>query len=185
MKVLFVGNSHTYNNEIPLIFMQLAEKEGIKVQAIMNAHGGWTLFQHSKEPDVPFNILHGGFDYVVFQEHAHPFDYDGNMMKACETMGQWCKQANATPVFFMTWAQKWERHLQEPMTEGYRKAAELTGGLLAPAGERFWQELDAHPETELFSPDGGHSSYAGSYLAAEVIWQTIRDHYLANKKQNI
>lgn len=178
MKVLFVGNSHTYNNEIPLIFLQLAEKDGISAQAVMNAHGGWTLNQHSKEPDVKFNILHGGFDYVVLQEHAHPFDYDGNMLPACRTICSWCKEVGAVPVYFMTWAQKWERHLQQPMTDGYKKAAELTGGLLAPAGERFWEALDAHPETELFSPDGGHSSYEGSYLAASVIWQTVKEHWL-------
>ncbi len=182
MKILFVGNSHTYNFEVPLILLQLAEKDGIKAEAAMNAHGGWTLYQHSKEPDVPFNIKHGGYDYVVFQEHAHPFDLDGHMLEASVTMGKWCDEVGATPVFFMTWAQKWERHKQEEMTQGYQRAAELTGGLLAPCGTRFWEYYDQHPEVELYSPDGGHASYEGACLAAEVIWDTIKTHWLNKNK---
>lgn len=181
MKILFVGNSHTYNNEVPYILMQIAEKEGVNVEAVMNAHGGWTLNQHSKEPDVPFNILHGNFDYVVFQEHAHPFDYDGHMAEACEKMSQWCHEVGSVPVIFMVWPQKWEREKQHDVTEACERMAELTKGLLAPVGARLWEEIDANPENEYFSPDGGHLSYVGSFLAAQVIWKTIKEH-LDSKK---
>ena len=29
--------------------------------------------QHVAEPDVRFDILFGNYDYVILQEHAHPF----------------------------------------------------------------------------------------------------------------
>lgn len=181
MKVLFVGNSHTYNNEVPLIFLELASQDKMEASAVMNAHGGWTLYQHSKEPDVPFNICHGGFDYVVFQEHAHPFDHDGNMTQACEKMAKMCYDAGSTPVYFMVWPQKWERERQDIYTEGTNRVAKLTGGLVAPVGVKLWEAIDANPDVEYFSPDGGHLSPEGSLLAAKIIWQTIKDHYLANK----
>ena len=60
VKILFVGNSHTYNCDIPYRVKLLAAAEGVDCQVAMNAHGGWTLYQHSREPDVPFNLLHGG-----------------------------------------------------------------------------------------------------------------------------
>ena len=176
MKILFVGNSHTYNNEVPYLLMQRAEKDGVKVEAFMNAHGGWTLFGHSKEPDVPFNILHGGFDYVVFQEHAHPFDHDGHMNEACEKMVGWCREAGSVPVYFMVWPQKCERERQLIYTEGTNRVAELTGGLVAPVGIKLWEAIDANPDVEYFSPDGGHLSLEGSVLAAEVIWETIKNN---------
>lgn len=176
MKILFIGNSHTFNNSVPLTVKQLAEAEGYDAQVAMIAHGGWTLYRHVKEPEAEFNILYGGYDYVVLQEHAHPFDLDGHMIQACEILGKWCRQANSVPVFYMTWTQKWERHLQDEMSEGSRLAALAAGGLLAPAGLRFWEQYDLHPELELFSPDGGHASAIGSRIAAESIWETIRDH---------
>ncbi len=174
MKILFVGNSHTYNNEVPAILMKIAEKEGVSVDAFMNAHGGWTLYGHSKEPDVTFNITHGKFDYVVFQEHAHPFDHDGHMTEACEKMAKLCHDAGSVPVYFMVWPQKWEREKQAAYTEATYRVAELTGGLVAPVGVRLWEEIDAHPEIEYFSPDGGHLSVKGADLAAQIIWNTIK-----------
>ena len=177
MKILFVGNSHTYNHEVPGLIIKLAKKDGIDCHAAMNAHGGWTLFQHTREPDVPFNIKYGGYDYVVLQEHAHPFDHDGKMSEAVSTLTEWAKQGGATPVIFMTWAQKHERHKQKEMTEGCIEAAKISGGLLAPVGERWWGFYDANPEKELYSPDNGHASIVGAELAAQVLWETIFEDY--------
>ena len=174
MKILFVGNSHTYNYEVPYRVMQAAKKDGASVEVFMNAHGGWTLFGHSKEPDVPFNIMNGKFDYVVFQEYAHPFDHDGNMTAACEKMAKMCHDVGSVPVYFMVWPQKWERERQPIYTEGTNRVAELTGGLVAPVGVKLWEAIDANPDVEYFSPDGGHLSAEGADLAAEIIWNTIK-----------
>lgn len=73
MRVLFIGNSHTYVNDMPELFAGMAREKGIPCEVTMIAHGGWFLHQHQKEPDVRFNILFGNYDYVVLQEHAHPF----------------------------------------------------------------------------------------------------------------
>lgn len=51
----------------------IPENEQYDCEVTMIAHGGWFLEQHANEPDVRFNILYGHYDYVVLQEHAHPF----------------------------------------------------------------------------------------------------------------
>ena len=73
LSILFIGNSHTYCNDMPLMVRRRAVDEGYDCQVTMLAHPGWYLAQHTAEPDVRFNILYGGYDYVVLQEHAHPF----------------------------------------------------------------------------------------------------------------
>ncbi|MBP3571287.1 MAG: hypothetical protein J6M42_04950, partial [Clostridia bacterium] len=113
VKILFVGNSHTYNCDIPYRVKLLAAAEGIDCQVAMNAHGGWTLYQHANEPDVPFNLRYGGYDFAIFQEHAHPFDYGGHMMEALPKLMAWAKEGGAYPILYTTWSQKHERHLQE------------------------------------------------------------------------
>lgn len=72
----------------------------------MIAHGGWFLHQHQKEPDVRFNILFGNYDYVVLQEHAHPFGPESVMIEAAREISKWIREAGSIPVAYMTWAEK-------------------------------------------------------------------------------
>ena len=177
MKILFVGNSHTFNYEVPGLMLNIAKKEGIDCFAAMNAHGGWTLSQHTREPDVPFNIKNGGYDYVVLQEHAHPFDYDGKMMEAIPLLKQWADEGGAKTVIFVPWAQKHERFKQPEMTAACYEAARIYDCLVAPIGELWWEYQDANPEVEMYSPDRGHASLIGAEFAAKVIWDTIMEDY--------
>ena len=78
LSLLFIGNSHTYVNDMPLMVKRRAEEAGFDCRTVMIAHGGWYLAQHAEEPDVRFNILHGNYDYVILQEHAHPCCANGS-----------------------------------------------------------------------------------------------------------
>ena len=62
------------------------------------------------------------------------------------------------------------------MTAAYEEMARRLPALLAPVGEEWWKYLHAHPEIEMYAPDGEHASPAGSEFAAKVIWKTIRAH---------
>ena len=182
MKILFIGNSHIYNYEVPGLVAGLAAGDGIECQTVMNAHGGWTLYQHTREPDVPYNVKNGGFDYIVLQEHTHPFNIDGKMAEACEIINGWAKDAGATLVLYMTWAQKWEEHMQHEINVLFHETADKLGALLAPVGEKWWTFHHEHPEIELYSPDGGHASLQGAQFAADIIWDTIKKHAIGNNK---
>ena len=62
LAILFIGNSHTYFNDMPLMVQRRAEDAGYDCRVTMIAHGGWFLAQHVEEPDVRFNNLFGGYD---------------------------------------------------------------------------------------------------------------------------
>lgn len=174
LRLLFIGNSHTYVNSLPAIVAEKAREEGFACEVTMIAHGGWFLEQHAKEPDVPFNIRHGHYDYVILQEHAHPFGPVEKFHNAVRTINEWIKEAKSTPVIYATWAQKTEPFLQEMMSKAHQEIAEEIGALLAPVGDTWWQYIGEHPEEELYYTDGQHASLKGSTLAAEVIWKTIK-----------
>ena len=55
LRILFIGNSHTYYNDMPLMVQQRAVEYGYDCWVTMIAHGGWFLAQHAEEPDVRFN----------------------------------------------------------------------------------------------------------------------------------
>ena len=50
-RVLFVGNSYLFTNDLPAMFKALAEAKRHRVEVGMAATGGWALEQHAKSPE--------------------------------------------------------------------------------------------------------------------------------------
>ena len=173
LSVLFIGNSHTYFNDMPLMVKARAEEAGYDCAVTMLAHPGWFLAQHAEQPDVRFNILFGSYDYVVLQEHAHPFGPVEKFREAVGTLTEWIRQAGSVPVIYETWARKSEPEKQADMSAAHRSISEEFGALLAPVGEGWQSYMLAHPDIEMYFADGAHASPAGSEFAAKLIWQTI------------
>ena len=173
LRILFIGNSHTYVNDLPAIAAKMFREKGYDCEVTMIAHGGWFLEQHVQEPDVRFNILYGNYDYVVLQEHAHPFGPEEKFFNAVRKIQEWVKEAGCKTVIYMTWAQKSEEHVQARMTKAHEEIASEIGALVAPVGEVWWKHIHEHPEQELYYTDGQHASLAGSTLAAGCIVETI------------
>ena len=175
LSILFIGNSHTYFNDMPLMVRRRAIEAGYDCRVTMIAHGGWYLEQHAQEPDVRFNILFGGYDFVVLQEHAHPFGPEEKFIEAAKKINQMIRMTKAVPVVYGCWAKRDEPEAQARMNEAHRRAAREIEGLLAPVGERWWDYRRDHPEIEMYAGDGAHASPEGSDFAAEQIWKTIQD----------
>ena len=174
LAILLIGNSHTYFNDMPLMVRRRAEDAGYDCRVTMIAHGGWFLAQHAEEPDVRFNILHGGYDYVVLQEHAHPFGPEEKFREAAVRLNGMIRQAGSVPVLYAVWAKKDEPEAQERMNEAHRRVADAIGALLAPVGENWRQYQQSRPDLEIYAGDGAHASPAGSDFAAACIWDAIR-----------
>ncbi len=175
LSILFIGNSHTYFNDMPLMVRRRAEDAGYDCRAVMIAHGGWFLAQHAEEPDVRFNILYGRYDYVVLQEHAHPFGPEEKFREAAVRLNGMIRKAGSVPILYETWARKAEPEAQTQMNEAHRRIAEEIGALLAPVGENWRSYQQSRPEIEVYAEDGAHASPAGSDFAAKHIWEIIRE----------
>ncbi len=106
MKILFIGNSHTYYHDMPAIVKKCAERDRVPCETVMLAHPCWYLKQHIKEPDVRFNIRYGGYDFVVLQERANPFDPKGEFLDSVRTLDSWVRGAGSRTVLYMTWGKK-------------------------------------------------------------------------------
>ena len=61
MKVLFIGNSHTYFNDMPALFRAVCGQHGIDVHVTMLTKGGMGLDYHLRQEQTLFNIRYGGF----------------------------------------------------------------------------------------------------------------------------
>ncbi|MCF0134704.1 MAG: SGNH/GDSL hydrolase family protein [Blautia sp.] len=173
LRLLFIGNSHTYYNDLPKYVAKLAGKYGIDCDARMIAFSGWSLSQHVLWPAAKFNLKYGDYDYVILQEHSHPFAPKENYYKAVQKLDQWIKKTGGKTVIYETWAKKAEPEKQAAMNTIHQTAAEKLGAILAPVGEYWWAYQKKHPDVELYTTDGAHASPAGTKLAAKVIWKSI------------
>ena len=168
MRVLFVGNSHTYFNDMPELFARMCEQlSGVRPEVTMLAYSGRALNWHREEYfSLRFALLYGRYDYCVLQQQAHPFPDEEETRAAVRRILALCRAGGAKPVLFMTWAQKHEPEMSGVMSRFYRALAAETGALIAPVGELFALVQHEHPEIELFWQDGAHASPYGSYLSA-------------------
>ena len=174
LRVLFIGNSHTYYHDLPEWFALMAREEGFECDVTMLAHPGWYLHQHVKEPDVRFNIKYGRYDYVVLQEHSHPFDDIPGYIEAVKTLAGWIREAGSKPVIYGTWARKNEKSAQETMNRVNRELAQYFDALYAAVGESWWSYIESWKQIEMYDEDGAHASERGIEFAAKIIWSTIR-----------
>ena len=173
LRILFIGNSHTYYHDLPAWVALMAKEEGYECDVTMLAHPGWYLHQHVKEPEVRFNIKYGHYDYVVLQEHSHPFDDIPGYIEAATKIAEWGRKAGSKPVIYGTWARKTEKSAQETMNSVNRKLAEGLDALYAPVGESWWSYKESWPETEMYDEDGSHAPERGIEFAAKIIWRTL------------
>ena len=55
LNILFIGNSHTYYNDMPRLVKVRADEGGCNCRVTMLAHPNWFLSQHAEEPEARFN----------------------------------------------------------------------------------------------------------------------------------
>lgn len=173
VKILFIGNSLTYYNLLPLCVKRFFADAGVTAECIMQTCGGKCLDYHCGRGDTEMNVKYGKFDYVVLQGKSSGFDPSAFLPAGESIIKDLVYPAGSTPVLYMTWALKGDRKGQAPITKAYEDLAASTGAVLAPVGVAWKRAMRIRPAIELFAPDGNHPSPAGTYLAAAVIFASI------------
>jgi hypothetical protein len=185
-RVMFVGNSYTYFNNLPAIVQALAKAGGRSLEIVMFAPGGWKLKDHWEKGGARQALREGRWDFVILQDQSTlgvdlyvdgktRVDGDGIFRPYALTWSREIAKAGATPVFFLTWARQASPEDQDRLTYAYMTAGRDSGSRVAPVGLAWKRVREEHPEIGLFQSDGSHPSAAGSYLAACAIYSALFD----------
>lgn len=192
-RVLFLGNSLTYVNDLPEIIYEIANSLGDTLDYDSYTPGGYTFQEHSTNNTSLNKIMEGNWDFVVLQgsqllsfpinqvevevfPYAHYLDSVINVYNTCgETM------------FYMTWGNKngdasncaiWPsvctyEGMDDLIKERYRMMADSYKAVISPVGA-VWRYIREHyPSIELYVEDEIHPSKAGSYAAACCFYTAI------------
>lgn len=108
LKVLFIGNSYTYVNDLPAIVVGLAKAAGGR-QIETDGHlvGGCTLERHVKDEKALGKIRDRKWDVVVLQEHSlQPIINRDSLFRHARILDNQIKRQGAKTIFYLTWARQ-------------------------------------------------------------------------------
>lgn len=190
MKVLFVGNSYTFYNDLPGLFEKLARENGREVTVFSVTEGGRKLVKFQKTED-PYTqrleelLAREHFDTVFLQEFSTlPAEDYGTFFSGVRYLVEKMRGRADRTILYATWGRKpgspdlerlgWTNEsMTRALADSYTKAAKELGLDVSYVGPAFRKVLVRHPEIELYDPDKTHPSREGSALAAMVHYGTI------------
>jgi hypothetical protein len=175
LRVLFIGNSLTYVNDLPALVAALAEAAGERPPEVRSVvAGGFSLEDHWQQGDARKAIAEGGWDFVVLQQGpSASAEARALLLRYARRFASEIRRAGATPALYMVWPSSGRRQDFGGVSDSYRLAARDIDGLLLPAGEAWRSVVKKAPGLDLYSSDGLHPTVAGTYLAGSVIYAQL------------
>lgn len=193
-KVLFIGNSYTFYNDLPQLVKSAAESTGDSLIVDNHTPGGARFLNHANSATATNKINSDNWDYVVLQGQSQEPSWPINQVQVevfpyaedlCETIR--ANDACSRPLFFMTWGRKngdasncvnWPpvctyEGMDSLLQLRYNIMADDNDAYVAPVAAVWRYIRENHPGIELYTGDGSHPSPAGSYAAACTFYTVI------------
>jgi hypothetical protein len=173
-RVLFIGNSLTYVNDVPGILQALADSAGGERLAVASrALPNYALIDHWTEGLAQREIATGGWAWVVMQQGWTPAGiYRDTLRLAARNFGGEIRKIGAKAAMYQTWPPVNQQSEFQGSIESYELAAADVGGVVFPVARAWLATWQRDASVQLYS-DGLHASAAGSYLAALVMYARI------------
>jgi hypothetical protein len=189
-KVLFIGNSYTYRNNMPHIFEEISKSKGKKVEVEHCTLGKATLYIQSKRPKVFQYIRRQNWDVIVIQGSSRDFLADSSTLAdttkpALEKLIKAVQRHNPATkmLFYMTWGYKNGYKPIEEVNSFEKMADKIRDQYLSlyktynigvvPVGMAWKDVRRDRADVKLYVKDGAHPSLKGSYLAASCFYAAI------------
>ena len=194
LRVLFIGNSYTYVNDLPGMLANIAATAGTPPTITTDevVQGGASLENHWDNGLAQPKILQRQWTHVVLQgQSLEPLTALGpsTFFGYAQQFSDLVVGAGAQPTLFVTWARAagdpiysplpygsfaCPAEMQDELTIAYENVAQLwPQSILACAGEAFQRSLARFPGIVLQQSDLSHPTVAGTYLAASTFYVAL------------
>ena len=188
--VLFMGNSYTHGNGVPMLFDKLARSVGDTFYVESITKGGYTLDSHVNDPNHIAKLTQRKWSFVFLQDQSQvptiDLYFNALSLPSALILDSYVRSQNscAKTLFFMTWGRRFGgqqcdlgnancsvaftdfNHMQDTLKSRYRQLAQHIDGGVSPAGEAWRLALQDTTGLVLHAGDGSHANLMGSYLAA-------------------
>ena len=190
-KVLFIGNSFTFYNDMPSLFKGLCISGGHNVDVTSLTAGSAFLADFAYTADsttlsMQTDSIIAAFkpDWTFLQDQSLVMlnvaikDYSNSAVQA---FVEKLNNAKLRAMLYMTWPYRDGQSfysnayytdyntpalMADGIYAGYLSISRTNEICLSPAGIAFYDVVKKHPEINMYWPDGAHPSKIGSYLVA-------------------
>ncbi|MEM6546320.1 MAG: hypothetical protein AAF713_01090 [Pseudomonadota bacterium] len=183
-RVLLIGNSFTFEHDLPAMLRGLAASAGFSLETAMVAVGGARLAEHAGNRDLLDVLSTIAWTDVVLQDFSTAALSEAHRQRshaAVAHLAQPAQEGGGRVHLFATWPRQAGHILygtggpatpddmNAQVAEYYRSLAAAARAGVAPVGT-VWRAVERqHPDIALYRSDRYHASPAGTYLAALVI----------------
>lgn len=177
IRVLYVGNSYTFSNDMPAMVsaMSRASPGAVRIEAGSVVQPGATLEDHWLAGNVQKAIRERKWDVVVLQEHStRPMDDPQRLLHFGRLLGREIRAAGARTLLFLTWPRQSRPESMGALEAGYRALARELNAPLVPVGPAWLAAMRRSPSIALYQEDGSHPTRLGSYLTACVFYLALQ-----------
>ncbi len=183
IKILFVGNSLTYTNQLPLLVEKEAKEHGLIVHTSLVAYPNYAIEDHWNDGKVRQLLEKERYDFLILQQGPSSLaegrqmllDYGAKFKSVCEAQ-------QTQLVFYMVWPSLRYYQSFDKVIQNYTNAAQSTDALLCPVGSVWKAYIEQTKDRSYYGPDGFHPSEKGSTVAAQVIVKTLFPEITANER---
>ena len=175
LRVLFVGNSLTYDNDLPGMTAQVAASADAPPMVVGQViRSGFSLGDHWNEGAAQGMISQGNWDVVVLQQGPSALPASqADLLESTRKFANLAKNYGARVALLMVWPEANRPAARDSVRMSYSNAAAAVDGILVPAGEAWRAAWRRDPTLELYSSDGFHPALTGSYLAALTLFEQL------------
>ena len=186
-RLLFVGHSRTYYNDMPTMVAKMAESgdSPVRYDVTMLAFGGATAKRHWNSKTTQEVLAQGNWDKLVLQpdyvwrddepESSDLYAYAPKILSIGATKSQPAVISDWTfrDPFYRKYA--WDRaeHYEKSQSH-YRGLAYQTGAQLIDVAQ-VWEEVRRDDLPFSLYKDDDHPTLEGSYLVALVVFASLSD----------
>lgn len=187
VRVLLIGNSFTFYNDMPEMLHELAAQDpGAKpVFAVARTRSSWTLEGATDDKGIDTLLHDVHWDAVVLQERSWMLSFsEDDWLRStypyADELGRKIDAAGSKGIVFETWGYRhgFDRgdsypRMQGRLLDGAADLAQRLGMKMAPVGNAWYAAYVERPGLNLWDGDGRHPNEAGSYLAACVFYKEL------------
>lgn len=173
-RILFVGNSLTYQNDLPGMVCQLARSVGRRLVCESVAQPDYGLEEHWNAGEARTAIAGGRWDIVVLQQGPSALPASRRLLiDYTKRFDAEIKKAGARTALYMVWPSRQRSGDAEGVSQSYRAAAKSVDALLLPVGDAWRNAWAVDRDLPLYAADNFHPSGVGTYLAALVVYRHL------------
>ena len=193
-KILFIGNSYTYVNDLPGTLYNIALSGQDTIVYDSSAPGGYTFQNHTNNSTTLAKINAAHWHYVILQEQSQlpsfpPSQVQTEVYPYAEILDSLIhvNYSCTKTVFYMTWGRKYGdasncgfyppvctfEGMGARLRQSYLEMGDMFECPVAPVGMAWKKSRELDSTINLWSGDNSHPSVAGTYLTACVFYSTI------------